>query len=392
MESPIAIGNVNRSDCRTGIMNQYCDIPLKLDNTWKEEHFHKANIGSDQVILGMSWLQKFNPMIDWTKGTIQEVLEVPLHLDAYDLLPGPESTVPIKGSGRGKAVSFGTENIVTLPKQRDQNTSKWLKGILKKVPESLFKCNPPPHLRKALETSPRKDQLDQSTEELNTLRKPLKEQEATTATDLDTLFDMVMDQESGKSTLVSQIGAIPESNKEMSTTNTEEPQTEEALQPEDGHILRPEGTDNVIRSKSPQRGVQTPLRLDKLTELTCGIEEIPNYPSDAVNKLMTHKPEWPHSLQRVINLLKIASGGGCAMTKAPKIPLKDREINVQTPEIVYQPLPQGPLLSPLEIMEHLSQPQDQNIKSECMVVVDHGPRKGMTPPLFPFTMFSGPTD
>jgi len=106
MESPIVIGNVNGSDCGTGIMNQYCDIPLKLDNLWKEEHFHKGNIGSDQVILGMSWLEKFDPTINWTEGTIQEVLEVPLHLDAYDLLPGPESTVPNKGSGWGKAVSW----------------------------------------------------------------------------------------------------------------------------------------------------------------------------------------------------------------------------------------------------------------------------------------------
>ena len=42
--------------------------------------------------------------------------------------------------------------------------------------------------------------------------------------------------------------------------------------------------------------------------------------------------------------------------------------------------------------EHLQQPQDQDAEPERMVVVDHGPRKGMTPTLFPFTMFSRPTN
>ena len=224
----------------------------------------------------------------------------------------------------------------------------------------------------------KEDKLDQSAENLNTLRKPLLEQDATKATNLDTLFDAVMDQKGGKSTSVSQREAIPEQGEETMITNTEEPQIEKALQPEDSHIPRPEGTADIIR--------------DKPTELTCGIEEIPNYPSNAVDKPMTHGPEWPHLPQKVIDLLEIASGRGHTTTKTPKIPLKDREMNVQMPEIAHQVLPQGPLLSPLERMEHLLQPQDQNTESECMVVVDHGPRKGMTPTLFPFTTLSGPMD
>ena len=73
------------------------------------------------------------------------------------------------------------------------------------------------------------------------------------------------------------------------------------------------------------------------------------------------------------------------MPKEPNAPLKVRGMNDQMPEIVYQLLPQGSLLSPPEMIKHLSQPQDQNVESERMVVVDHGPRKGMTPTLFPLT-------
>jgi len=45
-----------------------------------EEWFYKAETGTDQVVLGIPWLVNFKPTINWTAGTITEVLEVPLHL------------------------------------------------------------------------------------------------------------------------------------------------------------------------------------------------------------------------------------------------------------------------------------------------------------------------
>jgi len=269
--------------------------------------------------------------------------------------------------------------------------SKRSKGILKAVPVQQFKRDPPPHLKKAQDTPPKEEKPNQLAENLNILRKPLLKQEVTIkTTDLDALFNV--DHESGKNTSGLRKEATPAQNEEMLTMDAEEPQTEEALQPESGCISRLEGTDDVKRSKSPQGGASTPLGLDEPTEPIYGIEEIPNHQSNAVNDHITHRPEWPCSPQRVIDLLKITSRGGCKTPEELNIPLKDREINDQMPEIVCQPLPQGPLLSPLEMMEYLKQSQNQNTEPECMVMVDHGPRKGMTPTLFPFTMFSGPMD
>jgi len=34
------------------MITQYCDIPMKLDDLWKEERFYKADTGTDQVVLG----------------------------------------------------------------------------------------------------------------------------------------------------------------------------------------------------------------------------------------------------------------------------------------------------------------------------------------------------
>jgi len=77
---PKSVANADGSKCGTGVIMLYCDIPMKLDNLWKEERFYKAKTGTDQVVLGIPWLANFKPTINWTKGTVTEVLEVPLHV------------------------------------------------------------------------------------------------------------------------------------------------------------------------------------------------------------------------------------------------------------------------------------------------------------------------
>jgi len=77
---PKPVANVDGSKCGTGIITLYCDIPMKLDNLWKEERFYKAETGTDQVVLGIPWLANFQPTINWTTGTVMEVLEVPLYV------------------------------------------------------------------------------------------------------------------------------------------------------------------------------------------------------------------------------------------------------------------------------------------------------------------------
>jgi len=79
-DMPKPVTNADGSKCGTGMITLYCDIPIKLDNLWKEERFYKAEMGTDQVVLGIPWLANFKPMINWTMGTITEVLEVPLHM------------------------------------------------------------------------------------------------------------------------------------------------------------------------------------------------------------------------------------------------------------------------------------------------------------------------
>jgi len=80
---PKPITNADGSKCGSGMITLYYDIPIKLDNLWKEERFYQAKTRTDQVVLGIPWLANFKPTINWMAGTITEVLEVPLHMPTW---------------------------------------------------------------------------------------------------------------------------------------------------------------------------------------------------------------------------------------------------------------------------------------------------------------------
>ena len=110
-ETQTQITNIDGLDCGPGMVNVYCNIPMKLDNLWKTKRFHQAEIGTDQVILGLPWLENFDPTINWAEGTITEVLEVPLHLPKAkctkmawkeELFEGPMTTLPPWEKTQGK--------------------------------------------------------------------------------------------------------------------------------------------------------------------------------------------------------------------------------------------------------------------------------------------------
>jgi len=207
-------------------------------------------------------------------------------------------------------VYWENENKINQLTQESQNMSKQFKGIWKGVVlAQKFMCNPPPHLKG--------ERLDKWPKSIKNLRETLSEQKAILKpTNLDALFDTVMDQEDNRNISKSQIEAIPEPDKEASTNYAEEPQTEEALQQEDGHILGPKQNDNSKISKSPQEGASTLLRSDKSSELVLGIEEIPTPCTNAVDDGTVQGAEWPHQPPEVVDLLKILQKETCKMSEA----------------------------------------------------------------------------
>ena len=133
-------------NCGSGIINAYCDIPMKLDDLWKTKHFHQAEIGTDQVILGLPWLENFDPTINWAEGMITEVLEVPLHLPKAkhtkmawkeELLEGPMTTPPPLKKAQGKEKT--DELLITKLQTQKLNSKEELEqGLLQDYLEDLL--------------------------------------------------------------------------------------------------------------------------------------------------------------------------------------------------------------------------------------------------------------
>jgi hypothetical protein len=60
-------GTIN---CKGSVM-EYCALFVHKGDEEHEEIFFVTDLGEDRIILGYTWLNDFNPRIDWREGTIK---------------------------------------------------------------------------------------------------------------------------------------------------------------------------------------------------------------------------------------------------------------------------------------------------------------------------------
>ena len=106
LDKPIRLTNVDKS---LNIITDYADINIIVSDIRRKDLQHvyncKAyigNIGDDEVILGLEWLQLTNPTIDWTTGWVSIIEDTPGFGKSFQLY-----TV------RGKYKPLSTEYIRT---------------------------------------------------------------------------------------------------------------------------------------------------------------------------------------------------------------------------------------------------------------------------------------
>jgi hypothetical protein len=71
LRKPFNILNTDGSANQAGKIIQELRLPFTIGTTRHQETFYVSNTGRDNVILGMTWLQNYNPQIDWIKQQIQ---------------------------------------------------------------------------------------------------------------------------------------------------------------------------------------------------------------------------------------------------------------------------------------------------------------------------------
>ena len=70
LEQPIRAQNVDGTDNKQGTIQFYTDQYIKIDDWTFLERFYITGLGNKKIILGLPWLRKHNPEIDWEKGMV----------------------------------------------------------------------------------------------------------------------------------------------------------------------------------------------------------------------------------------------------------------------------------------------------------------------------------
>jgi hypothetical protein len=70
LKKPIGLGNIDGSPNRSGSITHYAILKVLVNGHLTWSLFHIANIGSEDAILGIDWLRRHNPSVDWSTDSI----------------------------------------------------------------------------------------------------------------------------------------------------------------------------------------------------------------------------------------------------------------------------------------------------------------------------------
>ena len=106
LERPVLVKNVNGTPNKDGQLTHCIHLWVQLGE--KELMlFYLTNLGEDRTILGFPWLTTFNPKINWTEGTMEDL---PLHITskaATSQKPKPAT----KRGGKGRQATANHEEM-----------------------------------------------------------------------------------------------------------------------------------------------------------------------------------------------------------------------------------------------------------------------------------------
>ena len=71
LKKAISVRNVDGTPNKKGTISHYAKGELEVNGRKFLTSFLITGLGEESVILGLPWLQKINPIIDWKKGTFE---------------------------------------------------------------------------------------------------------------------------------------------------------------------------------------------------------------------------------------------------------------------------------------------------------------------------------
>lgn len=69
-KKPVRLRTIDNSDIKSGLVTHEARVRMTINGHAETISFDVADVGEDNLILGISWLRKHNPLIDWSRATV----------------------------------------------------------------------------------------------------------------------------------------------------------------------------------------------------------------------------------------------------------------------------------------------------------------------------------
>jgi hypothetical protein len=75
LKKPRTIWNVDGTHNKSGTIDYYVDLQVRVGKSIKDMKFLVTDLGEDEIILGYPWLAAFQPKIDWKNAVLDESMQ-----------------------------------------------------------------------------------------------------------------------------------------------------------------------------------------------------------------------------------------------------------------------------------------------------------------------------
>ena len=71
LEIPVKAYNMDGTENKKGTIKNYVDLQFSINGKKFQEWFYVTRLGKQKAILGLPWLKKHNPEINWQTGKLE---------------------------------------------------------------------------------------------------------------------------------------------------------------------------------------------------------------------------------------------------------------------------------------------------------------------------------
>ena len=71
LETPVKAYNMEGTENKKGTIKNYVNLQFSLNGKEFQEQFYVTGLGKQKIILGLPWLRKHNPEINWQTGKLE---------------------------------------------------------------------------------------------------------------------------------------------------------------------------------------------------------------------------------------------------------------------------------------------------------------------------------